>query len=295
MSPRPPGPREEPSSPSDVPYRLPWRSVGLRAGAHRGKLEGAGGYFQDFAPLLQRPDPRRIDLRVSARDPFEGLYVRRFEQKTAVSVYALVDVSASMGFRGAADKMRLAADLCAVIAASARRAGDAFGLMGCSDRIEPDLHFPAMRGRGGEAEMLRRLRGYEPSGRGTQGFLQAASLIAGRRKLVLLISDFYMERAQTEAIFLALSGHDIVPIVLCDSLEIEQLPRWGLLSLTDLEIGRRRLVVMRPSLREAWLRRSERRRAELKSIAARYGREPFEIHDRIDWDHLAGFLMGGGG
>ena len=41
-----------------------------------------GGYFRDFAPLLRSPDPRRIDLRVSARDPFEGLHVRRFEQKT---------------------------------------------------------------------------------------------------------------------------------------------------------------------------------------------------------------------
>ncbi len=295
MSVRPQNPAEEPPPPSDVPYRLPWRSVGLRAGAHRGKLEGAGGFFHDFAPLLQRPDPRRIDLRVSARDPFEGLYVRRFEQKTAVSVYALVDVSASMGFRGNADKMRLAADLIAAVSASARRAGDAFGLFGCNEHIEPELHFPAMRGRGSEAEMLRRLRGYIPNGRGTQGLVSAASLIAGRRKLVLLISDFYMPRAETEAIFLVLSDHDIVPIVLSDSLEIEQLPRWGLLSLTDLEIGRRRLVVMRPSLRDAWRRRSEARRADLNAIAARYGREPFEVHDRIDWDRLAGYLIGGGG
>jgi uncharacterized protein (DUF58 family) len=279
--------------PVEVPYRLPWRSLGVRAGAHRGKLEGAGGFFHDFAPLLQRPDPRRIDLRVSARDPFEGLYVRRFEQKTAVSVYALLDVSASMAFRGNTDKMRLAAELCAALASSARRAGDAFGLIGCNDRVEPDLHFPAMRARGAEEEMLRRLRAFEPSGRGTDGFLKAATLIAGRRKLVFLISDFYMAREDSEAIFSALSHHDIVPIVLVDSLAAQELPRWGLLSLTDLEIGRRRLVVMRPSLREAWQRRSERRRAELLGIAARYGREPFEVRDRIDWDRLSAYLIGG--
>jgi hypothetical protein len=62
-----------------------------------------------------------------------------------------------------------------------------------------------------------------------------------------------------------------------------------------LEIGRRRLVVMRPSLREAWQRRSERRRAELNGTAARYGREAFEVRDRIDWDRLAGHLIGGVG
>jgi uncharacterized protein (DUF58 family) len=281
--------------PADVPYRLPWRSLGVRVGAHRGKLEGSGGFFHDFAPLLQRPDARRIDLRISARDPFEGLFVRRFEQKTAVSVYALLDVSASMSFRGNADKMRIAADLCAVLAASARRAGDAFGLIGCGSRVEPDLYFPATRTRGGEAEMTRRLHTHVPTARGVQGFVEAAALIAGRRKLVFVISDFYMTHAETETIFSGLSHHDIVPILLTDTLEVERLPRWGLLSLTDLEFGRRRLVVMRPSLREAWQRRSEARRAGLNAVAARYGREPFEVRDRIDWDRLAGHLIGGVG
>lgn len=291
MSTRPRAPHKH--APAEIPYRLPWRSVGVRAGAHRGKLEGSGGYFRDFAPLLQRPDPRRIDLRVSVRDPFEGLYVRRFEQKSAVTVYALVDVSASMGFRGETDKMRLAADLVGVIAASARRAGDAFGLIGCAQEIVPELYVPATRTRGGEAEMVEILRSYVPQGSGTQGLIEAASLIGGRRKLVLLISDFYMSHEETEAVFGALSGHDIVPIVLTDTCEIEQLPRWGLLSLTDLEIGRRRLVVMRPSLREAWQRRSERRRAELRAVAARFGRAPFEVRDTIDWDGLGAHLING--
>lgn len=293
MSARPRGTDRKAPPPAEVPYRLPWRSVGVRAGAHRGKLEGSGGYFRDFAPLLQRPDPRRIDLRVSVRDPFEGLFVRRFEQKSAVSVYALLDVSASMGFRGNADKMRLAADLVAVVAASARRAGDAFGLIGAAERIVPELHVPATRTRGGEAEMVAAVRSFEPAGASAIGLVEAASLIAGRRKLVLLISDFYMAHDEIEAIFAALSEHDIVPIVLMDSCEIERLPRWGILSLTDLEAGRRRLVAMRPSLREAWQRRSERRRAELRAVAARFGRAPFEVHDRIDWDGLGAHLING--
>jgi uncharacterized protein (DUF58 family) len=281
--------------PVDLPYRLPWRSPGVRAGAHRSRHEGSGGFFRDFAPLMQRPDPRRIDLRVSVRDPFEGLFVRRFEQKTAIWVYALIDVSASMGFRGNADKMQLALALCAAIAASARRAGDSFGLVGCSHRIAPDLHFPATRTRAGEAEMLGRLASHEPRGAGTQGFLDAAALIAGRRKLVFVISDFLMPPERIAAIFAALSRHDIVPILLTDTLEVERLPRWALLSLADLELGRRRLVVMRPRLREAWIRRKEARRAELNSIAAQFGRAPFEVRDHIDWDRLGAYLMGGGG
>jgi len=281
------------SPPADIPYRLSWRSADVHVGSHRGKLDGSGGFFRDVVPLLRNPDPRRLDLRVSARDPFEGLYTRRFEQKTSVSVYALVDVSASMGFRGHADKMRLAADLCAALAASTRRAGDAFGLIGCDAIVQPDLTFLATRARGSELEMLRRIRTFMPQGQGSAGLLDAAALIAGRRKLVFLISDFYIPREETEKIFGALAHHDIVPIVLSDSLEIQDLPRWGIMSLTDLEAGRRRLVVMRPSLREAWQRRSGRRRADLKSIAARFGRAPFEIKDRIDWDRLGAHLVGG--
>lgn len=280
-------------APADLPYRLPWRSADVRVGAHRGKLEGAGGFFRDVVPLLRSPDPRRLDLRISARDPFEGLHVRRFEQKAAVSVYALVDVSASMGFRGSADKMRLAAELCAALAASARRAGDAFGLIGCDAIVQPDLRFLATRARGSEIEMLRRLRTFQPKGRSARGLIDAAGLIGGRRKLVFVISDFYMPREDIEDIFAALAHHDILPIVLSDSLEIEKLPRWGILSLADLEVGRRRLVVMRPRLRDAWQWRSGRRRAELNAIAVRFGRQPFEICDRIDWDKFAAYLVGG--
>lgn len=279
---------------TDLPYRLPWRSAHARVGAHRSKFEGSGGFFRDVVPLVRNPDPRRIDLRISARDPFDGLHVRRFEQKAAVTVYVLVDVSASMGFRGSADKFALAADLCAALAASARRAGDAFGLIGCDEVVRPELTFLATRARGAETEMLARLRGFIPQGRGAQGLRDAAGMIAGRRKLVFVVSDFYMPQDEIEGIFAALAQHDVAPILLADSLEVEKLPRWGIFSLTDLEVGRRRLVVMRPKLREAWQRRSGRRRADLKAIAARYGREPFEIEDRIDWQRFAGYLMEGG-
>jgi uncharacterized protein (DUF58 family) len=278
---------------TDLPYRLPWRSAHSRVGAHRSKIEGTGGYFRDVVPLVRNPDPRRIDVRISARDPFEGLHVRRFEQMAAVTVYVLVDVSASMGFRGSAEKLGLAANLSAALAASARRVGDAFGLIGCDEVVRPELTLLATRARGSEAELLKRLRSFVPQGRSAMGLRDAAALVAGRRKLVFVISDFFIPNEEVEGIFAALAHHDIVPILLADSAELEKLPRWGILSLTDLEVGRRRLVVMRPRLRDAWLRRSGRRRADLKAMASRYAREPFIIDDRINWERFAGYLMGG--
>ncbi len=276
----------------DVPYRLAWHTSGVRTGAHRGKIEGTGGLFRDFDLLARAQDPRRIDLRMSLRDPWENLYVRRFEQKTSITVYALVDLSASMGFHGAIDKMQVVAELCGALAASSRRFGDAFGLIGCDQRIIPEFFIPATRSRGGEADMVARLRAYRPHGRGAEGLVDAAGYLVGRRKLVFVISDFYLPLPLIETLFEALSQHDVVPIVLKDARELSDLPRYGLVSLADLETGRRRVYAMRPSLREAWTRQHAERMRALRTIALRFGRPPFEILAPVDWDRLGAYLMG---
>jgi uncharacterized protein (DUF58 family) len=290
-----PSPAERPAPPLDLPYRIPWRTRDVRAGAHRGTLAGSGGLFRDFVSILDYPDPRRIDLRASVRDPFETIHVRRFEQKSAISIYLLVDVSASMGFGGGNSKIGLAADIAAALATSARRVGDSFGLIGCDSAMRSELTFMATRSHAGERDMVERLRAFKPVRRGALGLAEAASLIAGRRKLVVVISDFLMPDEHITAVFQALSRHDVVPIMITFSSELRRLPRWGLVSLADLETGRRRLVVMRPALREAWQARDEARRAAFRAVANRYGRKPFEIVDRIDWDQLGAHLMGGGG
>ena len=127
---------------ADLPYRLDWRATGVRIGAHRGKMEGTGGLFRDFDTQMRSPDPRRIDLRMSMRDPNETLYVRRFEQKTAITVYALVDLSASMSFAGSVAKMQVVADLCAALAAATRDAERVWPVF-VADPDLLDAHAPA--------------------------------------------------------------------------------------------------------------------------------------------------------
>lgn len=277
----------------EIPYSLGWRTSAIRAGIHKSRHAGSGGLFRDHTTLLDFPDPRRIDLRVSVRDPFEGLYVKRFEQRNAVTVYAILDVSGSMGFAGETRKMELASDLIASLAWSVRRAGDSFGLIGCGDTVEEDLYFHAGRSRESEARMRERLASLRPHGRSFKAVIEAAQLIAGRRKLVFLISDFRWPLPAVQEVFASLSAHDIVPILLTDTREIDALPGWGLLSLVDLESGRRRVVAMRPSLKAAWQRAERRRIADLNTVAGRYGRLPFQIRGKIDWDRLSAYMMTG--
>ncbi len=279
--------------PVDLPYRIVWRSRALRQGAHRSTRSGAGGLFRDLATLLEYRDPRRIDLRQTLRDPFGTLHVRRFEEKSQIGVTMLLDVSGSMGFHGAARKMNLAADLAQVFAMGVRRAGDTFALYAADDRIHDELSVPPTRSRAGEAEMVAALLSYVPARKGASGLIEAARMVGRKRNLVVVVSDFLLPEAQLEALFDALNGHDVVPIRIVDSRESARLPSWGLLELADLETGRRRLVAMRPALKAEWQRRIEARRSFFRALAARYGREPFDVTDTIPWDRLGAHLAAG--
>ncbi|QFR35127.1 DUF58 domain-containing protein [Ancylobacter sp. TS-1] len=272
-------------------YRLRWRPEGILPGAHPGHGEGAEGQFRRHVPLLRQPDPRRIDLRVSLRDPFGELHVRQFAPRRTVPVAALVDLSGSMRFGGAVAGR--VADLCALVALSAVRAGDSFALFGADARLREEVTLPLARRRGLEEEVRERLLTARPGGTGTEGLMDAAARLPGRRGLVFLISDFLMPPVALERLLDALWRHDVVPVILRDGGVEERLPRWGLIELGDLETGRARLVVMRPGLRARWIEAAAARRRALAALFARRGLRPVELGDALDADALAQRLMEG--
>ncbi|WP_371346305.1 DUF58 domain-containing protein [Ancylobacter sp. IITR112] len=274
-----------------LPYRLRWRPEGIFPGAHPGRGEGAEGEFRRHVSLLRQPDPRRIDLRVSLRDPHGELHVRQFAPRRTVPVAMLVDLSGSMRF-GAAVTERVA-ELGALLALSAVRSGDAFALYGCDAGVNEAASLPLARRRGLEEEVRQRLAAAQPRGAGAAGLLEATGRLPGRRSLVFLVSDFLMPAGEIERLLDALWRHDVVPVVVRDGALEEGLPRWGLLELGDLETGAARLVFMRPSLRARWLRAAQERRQALAALFARRGLRPVELKDALDTDALAQRLMEG--
>ena len=240
---------------------------------------------------LRLPDARRIDIRATLRDPFEGTYVRRFETRTAIEVWALVDLTASMRFRGEGDRMALVTDLCAGLASSATRIGDSFGLIGCDERVRDDVVLPATRRRGIAVERASRLSQVACEGTSARGLVAAARQIAGRPKLVFVVSDFRWPEALIEEVFSGLALHDTVPVLLADAAEDEALPPFGLMELDDLEGGGRRIVFMRPSLRRRWIERERARLDTLRRIASAYGRPPFRLERSFDPEALSRHLL----
>jgi uncharacterized protein (DUF58 family) len=274
-----------------ISYRPRERADGIVVGAHRGRSGGGQGVFLDQVSYLRQPDPRRIDLRRTLRDPFGTIYVRRFEQRLAIALYAVVDLSRSMSFEGTARKMTLVAELCQSLARSAHELGDAFGVIGCDAEVRKDFLFPATRNKGIAPEIARRFEGFVPEQRSAAGLVDAATYLAGKRKLVFLISDFRMPLAEVERILESLSRHDIVPILVSDSAEDSELPHFGLVDVRDLETGAGKVVFMRPSLRRRWLEEAETRRRALNRLFLRYGRPAFVLKDRFDANALSRHLL----
>ncbi|MGQ9369565.1 DUF58 domain-containing protein [Azospirillum sp. ST 5-10] len=274
-----------------IPYRLRWRPSGVQVGAHPGSGDGGDGMFRRHVPLLQHPDPRRVDVRVTARDPMGAVQVRQFARRSPIVVAAVVDLSGSMGFTGRVPRMAVVADLCATLAASAHKMGDRFALIGCDGALREDVFLPPARRRGIADEVRERLLGAAPRGASADGLLAAVDRLPARRCLVVLVSDFLLPFDRLAALFDGLWRHDVLPVVLRDRGEEEDLPAWGLVALRDLETGRQRLAVMRPSLRTAWRRAGEERRAALDRLFRARGWTPFPLVDRFDPDALAELLL----
>ncbi len=277
----------------EVAYSIPWRTSGIRVGSHKSYLSGSSGLFRDIVPLSAFPDPRRIAIRASLSDPFERLLVRRAEQPSAIDVAVLVDVSASMAFNGNCNKLALAADLAQALATCTERTGDTFALLPFDNVLRQDLILRKTLSRAAHMEAVERLRLFVPERPGVDGVAEAGAVIAGSRKLVFLISDFLWPQEVAQKAAEALAFHDVIPIELRDNSELEDLPKWGLLNLRDLETGRHRLVAMRPSLKERWLSLRRDQRRDITRVLDATSREMFSIRDRIDWMRLTSFLLYG--
>ena len=277
-------------NPAEVHYRIDWRATSHFPGAHASRQQGGGLRFRNHASLLNAPDPRRFDIHASLRDPFEQLQVRIYSQTSTIAVYVLADLSASMGVVGAHAKNAVLAELVASLSYSAYRMGDRFGFVGCADDEREPWLLPATMNRGAGHALADALRSEMPNGRDAQGMLKAAELLGPRRALVFLVSDFFWPPALLDAVLESLAYHDVVPVVLWDRQECEQLPRYGLVRVVDAETQRSRLLLMRPTLKRRIQQAFEARLAQLQASCARFGRLPLVLEDGFDADRMSQYF-----
>lgn len=216
----------------------------LFSGEYHSIFKGRGLEFSDVREYQPGDDVRSIDWNVTARRG--RLFIKEFVEERQLNALVLVDLSASKAFgTGAKDHAVIAAEIAAILALAATANNDRVGLLVVTDRVE---HFvPPDTGRRHALRMVLELLAFKPTGRTTSlstGFGFAEKVLR-QRTTVFVISDFLTGVASDPGLSHAARklawDHDLVPIRLSDPAAAE-LPRVGLVAITDPETGERRVV-----------------------------------------------------
>lgn len=254
-------------------YRLAHPGYSVFPGAHPGQMVGSGHLFKRHQPLLASPDPRRIDLRASVLDPFQHYRVRVFQQHSKLTVYVLVDLSASMhGQLPAVSEFVLSA------AQSAVQMGDSFGFIGGGLSIDHQWILPAGPAMQPVRELADRLARFRTEN-SAESLSKIAPLLPNKRCLLFLVSDYHFPLAQLQTILQPLTSHAVVPIVWWNTAEYSNLPDWGLLRFKDAESRRCKTLLMRPALKQRIIHAFENRRVQLRQGFRAFGMEPLFLTD----------------
>lgn len=271
-------------------YHIGWRNRGRHPGRHASTQRGLGMEFIGHTTLIAYPDPRRIDLRQTIRDPMEQVYVRLFNQKSATPVFVIGDLSGSMNFGAKKRKIRQAAEITESIAQSATRNADPFGFIGFDEIVREDWISTASFKSQRAIEMAERLKEYHPESVDGSGIAEVWRYLPRERALVFLISDFHLPLKTLEASLANLLRHHIVPIVLWDADEYKNLPEFGITAVTDPETGAKRTLFLRKEYRNKIIESFEQRRAAINKLFMAFDMPPFYVEGDFDADALTEYF-----
>jgi uncharacterized protein (DUF58 family) len=236
------------------------------AGAYHSVFKGRGMDFDEVREYSPGDEVRTIDWNVTARAgrPF----VKKFTEERELTIFLLVDVSASGNFGSAATTKRdLAGELASVLAFSAIRNSDKVGLLLHTDRVE--RYVPPNKGRRHVLRVVRDVLYHEPAGLGTDlaAALDTVNQLLHRRAIVFLISDFesagdpeLARAALRRAMRQTNRRHDLIAVRIEDPRERE-LPNVGIVALEDAETGE----VVELDTGSAAVRRAFRERAAARA------------------------------
>lgn len=271
-------------------YHINWRSNSRRPGTHRSNQRGMGMEFRGHATLLSYPDPRRIDLRQTIRDPMEQIYVRIFNQKSAAPMLVLCDMSGSMQYGSQQRKISIAGDVVQSVAQSATHNGDPVGLIGFDDEVREDWISTLSARPHMAIEMAEKLKSYQPKEVGSSALIDTVRMLPRERSLIFLVSDFHMPIEELEASLILMLRHHIIPVVLWDTAEYDDLPEFGIANVTDPETGAKRTLFLRKEYKKRILESFTARRKTIEDLFLRFDMQPFFVTNQFNADSLSDYF-----
>ncbi|MDQ7072276.1 MAG: hypothetical protein Q9N32_00230 [Gammaproteobacteria bacterium] len=233
-----------------IHYHIRWRPAGHQPGAGQGIVPGAGDQLRSVVPLRDHPDPRRLDLLTSVRDPFKNVWVRDFYLNSALKLIVLVDTSASMSYVGRVNRFKVAQDVASQLALSAYRSGDAFGVYFASEQMNKVCMLPPRANRSAWLWLQQHFSKITCEGTHVDGLFEIVPYLPQTPCLIFVISDFRWKAGTLKSLLKKLSHHDVVPVMLQDPTEIDQQPKRGIAVLNDIETGKKKFIWMRSGMQQ---------------------------------------------
>lgn len=206
----------------------------LFTGEYHTAFKGRGMSFKEVREYYPGDNPKLIDWNVSAR--MGHTFTKVFEEERELSVYLLIDVSASSLFGTfRQNKKDLITEMCAVLAFSAVANNDKAGLIFFSDHVEKFI--PAKKGRDHVLYMVREMLSFQ-SRRSQTDVLKALQFLNNttrHKSIVFILSDF-ADAGYLQTLRIAAKRHDVIGVQVYDKRD-DQLPQAGLMQLRDAETG----------------------------------------------------------
>jgi uncharacterized protein (DUF58 family) len=225
---------------------------GLYAGMHKSPYRGFSIEFAEHREYTPGVDPRHIDWRVFGRR--DKLYVKQYEEETALRCYLLVDKSGSMGYKsaGALTKLEYASYLAATLAYLMALQHDSVGLI-TYDTVVRDL-IPPRQGTAHLRVIMERLEQAAAGGEtGISRTLHQLAETIKRRALVVVLSDLFDDPAGVVGALKHLRHrkHEVIVMQTLDPTELE-FPFDDVNCIEDMETSRE--VISDPrAFRKAYL------------------------------------------
>ena len=205
-------------------------------------VQGPGHGFRRSARV--QPRRRGAHDRLERHRARRQTFVKKYTEERELTIFLLVDISASGNFGSSVQpKREFAAELAGLLAFSAIRNSDKVGLLLYTDRVE--RYLPPKKGSRHVLRVVRDVLCHAPEGIATDTpkALDVVNRVLHRRAIVFLLSDFVAPGDQTaaraqlrRALRQTNRRHDLIAVQIEDPRERE-LPDVGIVALEDAETG----------------------------------------------------------
>ena len=222
----------------------------LFGGKYQSIFKGQGMTFSEVREYSAGDDIRMIDWNVTARN--NGPFIKILEEERELTVYLLVDISASGDF-GSINRLKsdIISEVAAILSFSAIKNKDKVGLLLFTDEVEKFI--PPEKSRSHVLRVIREIIFHKPISFKTDisKALNFLMQVSKRRSIVFVISDF-IDKGFWKPLKIINKKHDLIGIKISDPAELN-FPDIGLFKIFDEEKNQEYWVnssskVMRDSL-----------------------------------------------